>query len=684
MERSDPVSEKNINLNNLTIGVCYYPEHWPEEMWEDDLKRMVDYGIKIIRIGEFAWSIFEPEEGVFSFDFFDRFMELVKEYPIKVIFCTPTATPPAWLTEKYPEALNKDSYGIQYCHGLRRHYTYNSEKYNYFVKRIVQKLATHYGKNPSIVGWQIDNEFNCEVNTFYADCDHQAFRQYLKNKYKSLDEVNKHWGTVFWNQTYSNWNQIYLPRRTPKMQHNPHMLLDEKEFISESACTFAKMQSDLLRESIDQTQFITTNGIFHHINYNKMVDQSLDFICYDSYPNFGFVPENHLSLKDRNWSWNLSLTRAISPLFGIMEQQVGPGGWMTSMRGPSPKPGQMRLWTYQSIAHGADYIGYFRWRTCGFGTEIYWHGLNDYANVENRRINELKTISNEFKKLNDITHARYVAKAAIIRSHANEWDSESDTWYGPLVKHSENAWFAAATYSHTPIDVIYIDEINEISNYDFVVWPHPAIVTQKEADMLKAYVENGGKLVLGARTGYKEIHGQCPTRKSPGLLLDLCGASVEDFSLLTSESELVTAQWGNNDYEMPLFNDVLKLETEDATVIATYQANYYRGLPAIIENKIGQGTTLSVGSAFTQEMAFKILTYYQVNSPFNNVIDIPECCELAVRRKESVDYLFVLNYSAESKALTLHQSVYNMLKGEQQIGKIEIEPYGVCVLRDSK
>ncbi|MCF2650151.1 beta-galactosidase [Niallia circulans] len=238
---------KKWKAEKLTLGVCYYPEHWPEELWEDDFQRMKDLGFTYDRMGEFAWTIFEPEEGVFSFDLFDRAIGKAHKFGLKTVLGTPTATPPAWLTQKYPDVLNVSQTGIPYQHGARRHYNYNSENYRRLSSAIVTEMAKHYCGNPGVVGWQIDNELNCEIDVFYSEADHLAFRKWTKEKYKTLDQLNEAWGTVFWNQTYTDWDQVYLTRSTVSNSPNPHQMLDEKRFISDSAISYAKMQGDIIR-----------------------------------------------------------------------------------------------------------------------------------------------------------------------------------------------------------------------------------------------------------------------------------------------------------------------------------------------------------------------------------------------------------------------------------------------------
>lgn len=252
--------------DSMTMGTCYYPEHWDESLWESDLDRMLRVGISTIRIGEFAWNKFEPEEGRFTYDFFDRFLELCEKKGMKVIFGTPTATPPAWLTEKYPEVLNARQDGVLYRHGGRRHYNYNSPKYQELCARIVDKIAAHIGRHPSIVGWQIDNELNCEIGEFYSEADDRAFRVFLQKKYGGIDRLNQAWGAVFWNQTYTDWGEVHLPRTLVGEQQNPHQILDYNRFVSDSVLRFCQMQSAVLRRHIPERVFITTNGRFGHMD----------------------------------------------------------------------------------------------------------------------------------------------------------------------------------------------------------------------------------------------------------------------------------------------------------------------------------------------------------------------------------------------------------------------------------
>ena len=671
-------------LDNLTLGVCYYPEHWPESLWADDLRRMKAHGISVVRVAEFCWCLFEPQEGVYKFDLFDRFLILCQKEKMQVIFCTPTATPPAWLTEKYPESLNAHADGTLMRHGLRRHYNYNAPAYRCLTERIVKQLGAHYGDSPVIIGWQIDNELNCETNEFHSEADHTAFRTYMKNKYRSLDNLNEKMGSVVWSQDYSDWNQLYLRRPTVNGQFNPHIHLEEKQFFSESAVSYCRLQTEALRPYIG-ARFITTNGLFGHIDYERLVGTSLDFLCYDCYPNFALdmsQPRNNPDdIKDRHSSQGLAITRALSSRFGVMEQQSGANGWTGRMEAPMPRPGQMRLWALQSLAHGADFISFFRWRTAPFGTEIYWHGILDYDNRDNRRLKELFAIAKDVKKLAVVAGSPYIAKVAIARDYLNEWDASLDVWHGRVNLASEEGLFRACQHTHTPVDYLYLsqDTSLEILNaYKLIFYPHATILEEPLKEKLVAYVENGGTLVFGARTGYKDSYGRCPMRNLSGLAGELTGAGITDYTFIGPDDEPGSAKWGDTPLDAPVFNDVLETLTPSARVEATYTANYYQGQPALISDGIGTGRAYYFGAAFSEDAATVFLKKLGCISPYENEMTLSPSLELAARGK----YRFILNYMRAPQPIHIKKPMLDLITGEKKQGELSLAPFEVMVLTD--
>jgi beta-galactosidase len=655
---------------------------------------MKEMGLEVIRIGEFAWSIFEPAEGRFDFSLFDSAMDLAAQHNLEVILGTPTATPPAWLTYRYPETLNASSAGIPYRHGQRRHYNYNSPIYRELSARIAGRMAQHYRGHPALIGWQIDNELNCELDVFYSEADHTAFRVWLREKYTTLDRLNDAWGTVFWSQTYTDWEQIRLTGPTPSGSPNPHQALDEKRFISDSAIAYARLQAEAIR-SHDKTHFITTNGLFGHLDNHRMTGDLLDFFSYDSYPQFGklWPDSGEDPLLDRKWSQNLSVTRDISPQFCVMEQQSGPGGWVNRLEQTTPKPGQLRLWTYQSVAHGADLVLYFRWRTALFGTEIYWHGINDYHNRPNRRCAEVAQVASELTRIGDeILGGRYVADVAILKDYDNEWDGELDSWHGPYERLSTGSWFKTLQHRHVPVDMVYLRSdttAEQLAGYRVVIYPHPTILTQQTADLLKAYAGSGGTVILGCRTGYKDPNGHCNMLPFPGHAAELCGVTVEEFTRIGANDDEPELSWwaGASRHECLRtgpFNDVLHVESPDATVLATYGAGsgHYMDRPALVENPWGAGRALYYGGVFRPGVVHAIADYLGLNSPLEEILSLPRDVELAIREQDSGDRLaFLLNYSGTAQGIAVSCPLVDALTGTEVLGDLSIEPYGVLVLR---
>lgn len=682
---------QNWRSEHFNLGACYYPEHWPEQLWETDFKRMREHGFRIIRVAEFAWSIFEPEEGRFEFDLFDRAIDLAHQHGLKVIVGTPTATPPAWLTSKYPEVLNVALDGTVYHHGQRRHYNYNSEIYHKLTARIVTTMAEHYKNHPGVVGWQIDNELNCETNVFYSEADHVAFRKWLQSKYKTLDQLNRAWGAVFWNQTYSDWEQVHLSRPTPSSSPNPHLALDEKRFFSDSAISFAKLQADILRK-IAPNQWVTTNGIFGHLDNHQLNEELLDFFSYDSYPNFSTIypDKGEKPLLDRKWSLNLSEARSVSSNFCVMEQQSGPGGWVNQMEMPSPKPGQMRLWTYQTIAHGADMLLYFRWRTSTVGTEIYWHGIYDYDNRPNRRAKEAEQIGKELNVVGqDLLGSKYEASVAIMKNYDNDWDGELDRWHGPLSGKSVSAWFRALQRSHIPADIQYLrdsTELEDLIRYKVIIFPHPAIMSERNAQLLKRYVEQGGTIIFGCRSGYKNEFGHCYMMPKPGPLAELCGIDVEDFTLIGPHQKAPALELHGMNTDQILFADsfvdILRVTEKTATIKATYADDYYAGKPALVKNTKGKGQVYYYGSAFTEAMAKLIIDELGIKSPVCDVMELSEDVELAIRTHAETGkkYVFLLNFAHTVQKVNFHKPFRDLLNNKDLKGEQTLEPFEVCLI----
>ena len=661
--------------NEYTLGVCYYPEHWPENTWASDLERMLKNGITTVRVFEFGWSLVEPEEGVFVFDMCDRFLDLCREKGMHVILGTPTATPPAWLTETYPEVLNTQMDGMPFYHGGRRNYTYASPLYREKCARIVMEEARHFGQHPAVIGWQIDNELNCERCEFYSEADTQAFRAFLKDKYGNLDALNAAWGTVFWSQTYTRWDQVFVPRVNAVSAVNPSLELDYIRYVSAQCRSFCQMQSRILRR-YSPGRFITTNGMFANVDNAAMTRESLDVYTYDSYPNFAngvdtvYDPD---ALADRKWSMHLSMVRGLNGRFGIMEQQSGANGWYNRMEAAMPRPGQLRLWAMQSVAHGADFVSFFRWHTATMGTEIYWHGILDYDGRDNRRLREVNGFARDLKAIGETFGAGFRHQVALLRTWDNEFDMGIDRWHGRVEKESREGIFRACTFAHVNMDYVELDYVTaeELARYPVAILPHAVIAAPETVEKLEAYVRQGGILMLGCRSGYKDTTGKCVTMPMPGLFSALTGTHVQEYSFLQPGEDFPRFELDGECLKAGSF--VESLETGDAQVLARYADGWLAGEPLLTEHVLGKGRVWHLGGLFTEEITGALLRRAGVHGP--DWLKVPAGVECVLREKDGCEYAFLLNYGKQG--VTVEADAAEALLE----GGCELSAYGVQVLR---
>ena len=356
---------------------------------------------------------------------------------------------------------------------------------------------------------------------------------------------------------------------------------------------------------------------------------------------------------------------------------------------PSPKPGQMRLWTYQSVAHGADMLLYFRWRTATKGTEIYWHGINDYHNKPNRRVEEAGQVGGELERIGGkLLGSSFEAEVAILKDYDNEWDGELDLWHGPLTSRSVSGWFKALQRHHIPVDTKYMrvsTTAEELGQYRVLVYPHPAIMPEATAELLKQYVENGGTLVLGCRSGYKDVTGQCYMQPFPGPLAGLCGIEVEDFTLIGPHQQAPMVKWEVGNTHMlqgDSFADILRVTSDTAEVLASYASDYYEGKPALVRNTSGEGSTYYYGSVFTEEMAGALISAIGLLSPASEWVELPEDVELAIRVQgdSGQRIVFLLNYAHSPQTVVFKSPVLDLLSDTSLEGTVTIKPFDVYAI----
>ena len=423
----NPLSHKRpTNLSRFYYGSPYYPEHWDANTRQSDPERMKAAGWNCVRMAEFAWDLIEPHEGEFDFSLFDEMIKVLGEHGIETILCTPTATPPRWLTVRHPEMLRVDNDGRPMQHGSRQHTCQNNFFMRAHSRRITRVMADHYRHNPHVVGWQTDNEINCHFAECHCESCQQAFVDYLRDVYKcDIGALNRAWGTAFWAQTYVAFEDIQTPRENRPTHPNPAQQLDYFRFLAWTAAEFQGEQVTILRDA-QPAWFVTHNGLMQHVDYRGKFTRDLDFLGFDDYPMFNFNPET----RPASNAFILDHARGWSGNFMVPEQQSGPGGQAPYFH-DNPEPGEMRRLVYESIARGADSLLFFRWRTCRFGAEEYWCGILDHDSVPRRRYAEAAQIGEELRRLGPAVLGTSVqVEAAVAACEQDEYDAHRTLSFG--------------------------------------------------------------------------------------------------------------------------------------------------------------------------------------------------------------------------------------------------------------
>ncbi len=410
-----------------SLGVCYYPEHWPEETWAEDAARMAALGLEWVRIGEFAWSRLEPEPGRFDWGWLDRAIETLGAAGLKVILGTPSATPPRWMLARFPDMLAVDVEGRPRRFGSRRHYCHSHAGYRAAAAEMAARLGRRYGTNGHVAAWQIDNEYGChETVLSYSEAARAAFRDWLGQRYQSIAALNRAWGNVFWSMEYGSFEEIDLPNLTVT-QANPAHELAFRRFASDQVVVWNRAQVAALRPLTKAPLIHNYMGRVTEFDHHALA-RDLDVASWDSYP-IGFLSDRlegdaghkarYLRQGDPDMqAFHHDLYRGLNGgRWWVMEQQPGPVNW--APYNPAPLPGMVRLWSWEAFAHGAEVVSYFRWRQVPFGQEQMHAGLRFPDDSESPAWAEVAQLAGELEAMPETGQAR--APVALIFDYASDW-----------------------------------------------------------------------------------------------------------------------------------------------------------------------------------------------------------------------------------------------------------------------
>ncbi len=510
----------------MQLGVCYYPEHWPEQMWAEDFKQMKSLGISHVRIGEFAWSRYEPSPGLYQWEWLERALDQAHAGGLKVILGTPTATPPHWLIKAHPEVLPLDHEGKVRGFGSRRHYCFSSKVYRELAREIVERMAQRFGSHPALSAWQTDNEYGCHDTIIsYSKAAQLGFQSWCRERYGSIEALNEAWGNVFWSMEYQDFQAIELPMLTVT-EANPSHRLAFWRYSSDQVRAFNQMQTKILRKYSPTLPLVHNYmGFFTQFDHFD-VAEDLDIASWDSYP-LGFLDQSWESPRVKetylrtghpdHTAFHHDLYRGVGRgRWWVMEQQPGPVNW--APHNPAPLPGMVRLWTFEAFAHGAELVSYFRWRQAPFAQEQFHAGLHLPNGDRDQASFEVEQVHAEIKKLQaHMKPGPSNAKIALVFDYPSEWIlrvSPQGKSYDPL-RWSMEVYAALRSFGQN-IDIV--PAAADLSPYRCVVLPNIAHCSTAFLKRLKAFQ---GSLVIGPRTGSKTAELQIPQELPPAGLQDL-------------------------------------------------------------------------------------------------------------------------------------------------------------------
>jgi beta-galactosidase len=610
-----------------TLGVCYYPEHWPEAQWAEDAARMAALGLTWVRIGEFAWSRMEPEPGRHDWGWLDRAIETLGKHGLKVVLGTPTATPPRWMLDRHPDMLAVDKDGRSRGFGSRRHYDFSHKGYRGECAKIVTLLAERYGKNPHVAAWQTDNEYACHATTLsYSDAARAAFRDWLAQKYQSPDALNRAWGNVFWSMEYRDWGDIGLPNLTVT-EPNPAHVMDFRRFASDEVASFNRLQVEIIRKHSSAPIAHNYMGAVTEFDHYK-VGADLDIASWDSYP-LGFLSDRIPADPDHKrrfvrqgdpdfQAFHHDLYRAVGRgRWWIMEQQPGPVNW--APYNPDPLPGMARLWAWEAFAHGAEAVCYFRWRQAPFAQEQMHAGLLRPDSAPAQAFGEAGQVARELAAMPDVQSGP--ARVALVFDYASDWAWEIQ----PQGRSFGYFWLVFHVYKGLRrlglnVDIVPPDT-TDLSAYKLVL--APGLFTLGEP-LKAALAAHQGTAILGPRTNSKTPDFAIPVPLPPALPgLDAVIARVES---LPPDVPVPLAEGG------ALVNWREKLEGTAQVVEAAED-----GWPALVATG-----KLHYLAGWPDEVALARILARACAAEGIETETLPE----GLRRRETVSHRFLFNYNA--------------------------------------
>ncbi len=669
--------EKVWKTEKLAYGGDYNPEQWPEDTWEEDMRLLKLAHIDTLTLNVFSWAALQPSENEYRFEKLDKIMEMAKKHQMNVCLATSTSAHPAWMARKYPEVLRTDFYGTKRKFGARHNSCPNSSVYRKYSVRLAEKLAERYQNYDNIIGWHIANEYGGEC---YCENCEKAFRVWLRERYGSLEELNRAWNTSFWGHTFYDWEEIVLPdRRTEHFSENETtaqtISIDYRRFNSDSILKCFRLEYEAVKKYTPQIP-VTTNlmeGPYKALDYRKW-GKYMDFISWDNYPS------NADSYSKIAFSHDLMRSVGDGKPFVLMEQTPSAQNWQPV--NALKRPGVMRLWSYQAVAHGADAVLFFQLKRSIGSCEKYHGAVIDHAGHEHTRVfREVTELGKELAELGDeILGATGAAEVALMFDWENWWAVEYSAGPSVRLKYLDEImnYYAALHSRNIPVDIV--GEENDLTGYKVVIAPVLYMTKPGVDERIREFVKQGGTFVTTFFSGYVDENDLVIIGGYPGRLRDILGIWVEEIDALpdTKENSFV---YDGQAYRAGMLCDIMHLE--GAKALAEYQEDFYAGTPVITCNEFGKGQAYYVGTRPEEAFYGRLVQEVCDKQQIRPAAETPSGMEAVARVRGKEHYLFLLNHKEETGAVCVPKASTDLLTGKTYGEKeqLSLAAKGVAILK---
>ncbi|GAB3395767.1 beta-galactosidase [Humibacter soli] len=567
-------------VDMIYYGGDYNPEQWPESVWQEDVQLMREAGVNLVTLGVFSWSRIQPAEGVFDWEWLDRILDLLHEGGIGVCLATATASPPHWLSVDYPQSLPVTRDGVTLGPGSRQHYAPTAPDYRRFASELVRRMTERYAEHPAVQMWHINNEYGCHLHADYSINAELAFREWLREKYSTIDRLNEAWGTAFWSQIYGSFDEV-LPPRTAPYSTNPTGWLDFKRFTSAAFLDLFRMEKGIIRAA-GAEQPVTTNfmGAFEPIDYWSWASE-LDIISDDNYPD----PADPESFRGSAFTRDLMRSLGGGRPWILMEQAANAVNWRPVN---APKaPGQMAALSRQAIARGATGILFFQWRQSRSGAEKFHSAMLPHGGTGTRTWREVTELGRTLAELPEERAAD--ARVAVLLDWENWWSLGAPDHPAQLdYLANVQAWHASLHRKNVLVDLAHPGA--DLSEYDLVIAPQLGLMSDDTASRLAEWVESGGTLVTTAFTDVSDLDDRFLTGGFLTRLKEVVGAHVSEHEGLPTPLDV---EFDGRTVVASTLAEVL--EVADADVIGRFRGGWRDGRPAITHRRSGAGHSIHVG-----------------------------------------------------------------------------------------